>query len=340
MKKALVFISLFLVFLFGISITAYFIIITMPSNNTEQVSVVIQSGQGVKEVSSQLKEKKLIKSKLIFQACLIINNKINAIQPGEYKFNQVNMQKIVATITQPLAKREELSVTILEGWNSDEMGKYLQQQGLVFANDFASFAEQTDTRNFLPNNRFDFLEDKPLTANLEGYLFPDTYRLYQDSTSLEIIEKMLVNFGEKITPELRDTINAKNSTIFKTIILASIVEKEAKTKKDKNIVAGIFLNRLAIGQKLESDATVNYVTGKKTTRPSSQDLSADSLYNTYLYSGLPIGPICSPGLASIEAAVHPEKTDYLFFLNTPAGNVVYSKTYEEHLANKNKYYPD
>lgn len=340
MKKAFIGVLLFLVLIFGISVSTYFITISLTSRNTEPVVLVIQSGQGVADIAKQLKEKKLINNATLFKVYLFINGKSNAIQPGEYKFNQVNISKIVNVITVIPEKKPEITVTVLEGWNSQEVADYLQQQGLIMSSDFERIIASTDTRTFLPDKKFDFLSDKPLNAGLEGYIFPDTYRFFTDSTAAEIVDKMLDNFDRQLNPQLREDIRLKGMSIYETITLASIVEKEAKTAEDKKIVAGIFLNRLKIGQKLESDATVNFVTGKNTTRPSYVDIGTDSLYNTYIYSGLPVGPICAPGLEAIEAVIYPTNSDFLFFLNTPGGDVVYSKTYEEHLANKNKYYPE
>jgi UPF0755 protein len=120
--------------------------------------------------------------------------------------------------------------------------------------------------------------------------------------------------------------------------LASIIEKEAKTLEDKKRVAGVYYNRLDIGMALQADPTVNYITEKKTDRPSQEDIETDSLYNTYKYPGLPLGPICNPGLDSILAAIYPEKNGYFYFLNTPDGQMIFSKTLAEHKKNRAKYF--
>lgn len=339
MKKALVAIILFFILVFGVSVATYFIGISMPSKNSEETLVVVKSGDSVDNVSALLKERKLISSQIIFKAYLFITGRVDKIQPGEYYFKQTNTQKVADKITESGLAKNELSVTFLEGWSKEEMADYLEKNGLAFKDNFLALTGSTDTRSFLPDKKYDFLADKPITANLEGYLFPDTYRIYEDASAQEIIDKMLTNFGSKITPEMKETLASQEITIYEALTLASIVEKEAQTKDDKKTIAGIFFNRLRLGKKMESDATVNFITGKKTTQPSLADLAVDNLYNTYIYSGLPPGPICNPGLDAIEAAIYPQKTDYLFFLNTPAGNVIFSKTGEEHLANKNKYYP-
>ncbi|MFA6027822.1 MAG: endolytic transglycosylase MltG [Patescibacteria group bacterium] len=340
MKKALIVIVLLIILCAGVGVAAYFIGIAMPSKNQEESLIVIKEGDGVDNVANQLKEKKIIPSAFLFKVYLFINNRVNKIQPGEYRFKQTNLQKAADELTKPGLAKNELSVTLLEGFTGEDMAAVLEEYGLVFKDDFISLINSTDTRIFLPDNKYEFLADKPITANLEGYLFPDTYRLYEDASAAEIIDKMLVNFGTKITEDMKQELAGQELTIYEAVTLASIVEKEAQTKQDKKIIAGVFLNRLSMGKKLESDATVNYVTGKQTTQPTYSDLAQDNLYNTYIYSGLPPGPICNPGLDSIEAVIYPEQTNYIYFLNTPSGNVIYSETGEEHIANKNKYYPD
>ncbi|MFA7663080.1 MAG: endolytic transglycosylase MltG, partial [Patescibacteria group bacterium] len=170
-----------------------------------------------------------------------------------------------------------------------------------------------------------------------GYIFPDTYHITTTATAEEIMDKALSNFGNKLTPELRAEIKAQGKTIYEIITLASIVENEVAKAEDMKIVAGIFWNRLDIGMGLQSDATINYITSGKTTRPTADDLKIDSPYNTYKYRGLPPGPIANPGIASIEAVINPTKTDYLYFLTTPDKQTIFSKTFEEHVAAKNKY---
>lgn len=169
---------------------------------------------------------------------------------------------------------------------------------------------------------------KDLPMELEGYLFPDTYYFEKDSSIEEIVKKMRDNFDKK-TESL--TVNSE------IIILASIVQNEVNSVEDMSTVAGIFYNRLKLGMPLQSDATVNYVTGKKLRQPLIEDTKIESPYNTYLHPGLPPGPISNPGLDAIKATIYPEDTDYLYFLNPLDGETIFSKTFEEHNVNKKKY---
>jgi len=171
-----------------------------------------------------------------------------------------------------------------------------------------------------------------LDADLEGYLFPDTYRFYEDSSKEIVIQKMRKNFNKKV-----------GKIDYNTLILASIVEKEVSKKEDLKKVAGIFLKRLKVNMPLQSDATVNFITGKNLTQPSIADTKTESLYNTYLHTGLPPAPICNPGLEAIKAVQNPEKTEYWYFLTPLNMETIYSKTLEQHnqakakfLTNKNK----
>jgi len=153
----------------------------------------------------------------------------------------------------------------------------------------------------------------------------------------DLIKKTLNNFDKKLKASTRDEISKQGKTIFEVLTLASIIEREVPNKVDKKMIADIFLKRLKVGIGLQSDATINYVTGKGLAQPSYADLEIDSPYNTYKYRGLPPGPISNPGIDSIEAVVYPTSNDYYYFLTTHEGEVIYSIDYDEHLTNKAKY---
>ncbi len=248
--------------------------------------------------------------------------------------------------------RPEDTIRILEGWTSRDIGQYFEREGRYQSEEFLEVAgfPQVDYRKNkeMPaisdfSVEYSFLEDKPKYYGLEGYLFPDTYRIYASSSVTEVIEKMLANFDKKLTPKMRKDIEAQGRTIYDIVTLASLVEKEAPLNnqtgdnRDARIVAGIFLNRLSVGQALQSDATLSYIYNDNKAAHSGAELDIDSPYNTYKYRGLPPGPICNPGILAIEAAIYPIDTDYSYFLTTKDGDIVYAKTYDEHLRNKYKY---
>jgi UPF0755 protein len=185
---------------------------------------------------------------------------------------------------------------------------------------------------------FSFLKDKPKNKNLEGYLFPDTYRFFTDVSGEEVILKMLSNFDNKLAPKMREDISSQGKTIFEIITMASVIEKEVRSEKDMKIVSGIFWDRIKNGQALESCATLAYILGVNKPQYSYEDTRIKSPYNTYINRGLPAGPIANPGIKAIEAAIYPEYTGYNYFLTaSETGETIFSRTYEEHLINKNKY---
>lgn len=251
----------------------------------------------------------------------------------------------------PILKPED-TIRTLEGWTSRDISLYFEENGRWPRKEFLEVAgfPQVDyrTNKDLPaipdfSLNYSFLTDKPEYYGFEGYLFPDTYRIYASSTVTEVIEKMLANFDNKLTPKMRADIASQGKTIYEIVTLASIVEKEAPlnyqsgSNREARIIAGIFLNRLRIGQALQSDATLSYIFSDNKPAHSGNELEVDSPYNTYKYRGLPPGPICNPGILAIEAAIYPIKTDYNYFLTTDAGEVAYARTYDEHLKNKYKY---
>jgi UPF0755 protein len=239
--------------------------------------------------------------------------------------------------------REERVLKVLEGWSNQQIGEELFRIGHPAATSFQNAVSASSSPKYLAD--FDFLADKPDVASLEGYLFPDTYRIYASSTAEEVIYRLLSNFDRKLSAEMRAEISRQGKTVYEIVTMASLIEKEAaidqgKSNDDARIISGIFWNRIKNGQALQSCATLAYILGVNKQQYSEADTKIDSPYNTYLYRGLPYGPIANPGLAAIEAAIYPEYTEYNYFL-TPAGSkqMIFSKTYDEHLHNKAKYLP-
>lgn len=238
----------------------------------------------------------------------------------------------------PLILKEEKTLRIIEGWRNRDILNLLVKNNLTTEEEFTAAQKNYDV------SKFSFLSDKPRSTDLEGYLYPDTYRVYASSTASEIISKMLSNFEVKLTPQMRADIAASGKTINEIITMASIIEKEApisyakSDNKDAKIISGIFWRRIKTGQALQSCATLAYVLGVDKAQYSEVDTKFKSPYNTYLNPGLPPGPISNPGILAIEAAIYPTPSNYNYFL-TPTGSqeIIYSVTYEEHLRNKNKY---
>lgn len=238
----------------------------------------------------------------------------------------------VTTPPPPPPESRERTITIIEGWTEEEIAQYLHKEhGMpvtAFSKAALAYPKSPQGRKFFGGGRI---------TSVEGYLFPDTYRIYKDATALDILEKMLANFDERVTPEIRQRMHGQRLTLHEGVTLASIIEKEVATSRDRRIVADIFLKRLRAGMALQADSTVNYITGKGMSRATIADTKIDSPYNTYKYRGLPPGPISNPGLDAIRAVAEPTATPYWYFLTTDDGTVIYAKDFDEHKRNRQRY---
>jgi UPF0755 protein len=242
--------------------------------------------------------------------------------------NTMNTDQVIKMIARGLLTRPEVTITIPEGSDIYEIGDILES-GLSFSRaDFVKATEKFDT------TQYDFIENK----SLQGYLYPDTYRLFDNANAEEVIIKMVNNFQKKALPSLKDTDTLSS---YQVLVLASIIEKEVAIPKDRQIVAGIFLNRLKDGMKLQSDATVNFITQSGRSQSTLDDLKIDSPYNTYQVVGLPPGPITNPSVDAIKSVINPIPNDYYFFLTTRDNppKTIFSKTFEEHSKAKQQYLP-
>jgi len=220
-------------------------------------------------------------------------------------------------------------ILIYEGWNVEDIGEYLESKQVCSKDDFIVSASKDYSQEF------DFLKDKPQDISLEGFLFPDTYEISEGISCDDFVITMLSNFERKMIPELKSQMQEKGKSVFEIITMASMLEKEVRSLEDKKIVSGILWKRMEAGMPLQIDATVNYITDKSDPGVSIKDTKIDSPYNTYKYPGLPKGPISNPGMDSIIAALEPIKTSYWFYLSD--GTTHFSKTLQEHAANKAKY---
>jgi len=267
----------------------------------KEISLTIKQGEGTREIAQKLKEAGAINSSLVFSAYIYLRHMI--LQGGYYKITpQMNMATIARLIHE--GKIEQYVITVPEGWRVTQIDDLLSEKKIISKGSFTKIA-----------------------ASKEGYLFPDTYRFPLDATANMIFDAMLENFNKK----------TKGLTITKqNLIIASIVEREAKTDAERPRIAAVYLNRLKIGMRLEADPTIQYGKGNWLPITKSDYKNFQSPYNTYLVDGLPPTPICNPGLKSIEATLNPEKNDYLFFFHKTNGEAVFSKTYQEHLKKLNE----
>jgi UPF0755 protein len=328
-KKFFIFLILIII-LFFVRFFWQGIYLPKEKNSKEYVIFKINRGEGVKEISQNLEREKLIKRSWFFIIYNFFTCNTPKLQAGTYLLSpSMSIPEIVEKFVKGDVVKEK--ITILEGWTIEDIANYLQEKGILNKEDFLKATK----KDF--SDEFEFLKEKPKNLSLEGYLFPDTYEVKLGENSEEIINKMLKNFNSKLTQSLREEIKRKNKTIFEILIMASLLEKEVKTKEEKELVAGILWKRLENKIPLQVDATITYITGKKTTKISLKDIQIDNPYNTYKYLGLPPGPICNPGLESILAAIYPKESDYWYYLSIPNGKTIFSKSLKEHNIAKSKY---
>lgn len=233
--------------------------------------------------------------------------------------------------------REEVSVTIVEGTTIDDLAHQLQREfGVSVTATRELIGMSADRKSFDAGYRltYSFLQDLPRTRSLEGYLFPDTYRVWKDELPTALIDKQLTTLRKKVDRLDRGRITRMDDIVT----LASIVEREVKAPADMVHVACVFMNRLDIGMPLQSDATLEYVTQSKRARASTNDLALENAYNTYKHKGLPPGPISLPGQAALQAVMDAASQkiacDELYFLTDKQGHVLYARTFEEHRRNR------
>lgn len=320
------------IFLILVSFLAIFIIqeILLPKNRNlrEEKIFSIEKGESAFEINENLQKEGLIKNRFFLDFYLILTGNSKKLQAGQYKISaSMNIPEIANKIV--LGEIFTVKITIPEGYNL----KQIEDELIPIWS--PTVLEHFKIKNF--KKEFNFLTDAPDEANLEGFLFPDTYFLNPAAPETEIVKYFLNNFEKKLTAESRREIKNQEKTIFEIITMASLIEKEVQTMEDKETVSGILWKRLENNIPLQIDATIAYLTGKKTTKVSREDTQIDSPYNTYKYAGLPLGPISNPGIDSIVAAIYPKNNNYWYYLSTPEGKTIFSKTLEEHNLAKAKY---
>ncbi|MCA9390834.1 MAG: endolytic transglycosylase MltG [Candidatus Magasanikbacteria bacterium] len=275
----------------------------------------------------------MIRKWLFFFVVLVI------IGSGYYAYDQKQQAAERARLAALQNKREEITLRLIEGWTVDEIATYVEEKSDISAIDSKALIGASVDR--LPmaaswRDKYSFLKNVPANRSLEGYLYPDTYRVWKDQMPKALFDKQLAEFEQKFGDTVIGSQSAPLKTLDDIVILASIVEAEVTANTDRSIVAGIFLNRLRIGMALQTDASLSYLHGSNRAQATAADLASDSLYNTYKHPGLPPGPVGNPGEASIKAVLNPTKTDYFYFLTDKNGKVYYAKTLAEHAANRAK----
>lgn len=299
--------------------------------NKEPMAVVItvREGDTFSTVADQLHESGLIEYKWLFNLFATLSKGKDKLATGTYELDsEMDYRALITNMSARSAARQEISVTIPEGYTVAQIFKLLEEQGV-------STVEKLNDMAATHDYKFSFLADLPLgsPARLEGYLFPDTYKFYLGESPLYVINKMLVNFDARLTETMRRQITEKGLTVREIVIIASMIEKETDGGDQTKISSVIFnrLNTNTTNGLLNIDATIQYILPERKENLSNADLLIDNPYNTYLYPGLPPGPIANPGIAALRSAMNPESTNYYYYALGNDGVHHFFKTYNEHL---------
>jgi UPF0755 protein len=317
------------IFLLAVFLIAFFeVYIPVNPSSRETITYTIEKGWGDDKIAKDLKSLGLIRSSSFFKLYAIMSLRHSSLHAGKYNLSS-KMSAYQIAKKMALGDTIKNKLVILEGWDLNDVAEYLEKKNVCSQDEFFALADKDYSESF------DFLEGKPDSVSLEGYLFPDTYEVSGTESCGDVINMMLYNFGQKLTPDLREEITKQNKSIFDVVTMASMLEKEVRTLDDKKTVSGILWKRLDAGMPLQLDATVNYVTGKSDASVKISDTKLDSPYNTYKYKGLPKGPISNPGIESIAAAIYPAASKYWFYLSD--GITHFSETLAQHNIAKAKY---
>ncbi len=294
------------------------------------VIVRVMPGNTKHRIASELSKKGLLRGEIDFSILSFLSDRKNIKEGTYYITRGMSEYDMYRSLLAGPAVREK-TITIIEGWTVAKISEYFSKEGFGTAEDFLEETKKDWSASY------SFLSRTPPLSSLEGFLFPDTYRVFEDSSSRDIITKMLSNFDKKFSDQMKRDARVRGFTILEVTTLASIIEREVATSQDRALVSDIFSRRLKKNMALQADSTVNYATGKSAPQASLSDIAIDSAYNTYKYRGLPPGPIGNPGLTSLKAALYPNANPYLYFLTSPDGRVHYSETFEDHKKKKQRY---
>jgi UPF0755 protein len=313
---------------------------TPAATDSHEVNFTIESGELPADIATKLKNEGFIRDSDLFLTLLKCRHASEKIQAGDHALRRnMTMDEVVLALEKGIQRG--ITVTIPPGWRAEQIADYLATLNLPqFSKD--EFLRLVKQGNF----DYDFLSARPKGAptTVEGYLYPETYQVLQAITAEQMINRFLSEFDQRITPEMRQKATAQNLTLYQVMIMASIVEREAVKPDEAPIIASVYYNRVKKKMLLNADPTVQYAIGYQAKTKqwwpvvSLQEYSkVDSPYNTYLYAGMPPGPICEPSLNSINAALEPANVGYLYFLAKGDGTHVFANTLEEQNANLAKY---
>ena len=302
---------------------------TIPGDRKESTVFEISSGESFKKVATRLEEQNLNRGDMLYRIYAKILGLDTEIKAGRFRLDpNLTPRGILRFLVSP--ENGEISVTIPEGYSIFDIDKRLVSLGLIQKNEFVAWVKGIDATGGPVK------AGNAQISSVEGFFFPDTYFVFSKNFHpSDLVNAMSQNFEKKVFKGLEEELKKSKRTLVEIVTMASILEKEVRTREDYPIVAGILWKRLDNNWPLQADATLLYA--KKDRSLSVEELRNDSPYNTYTRQGLPITPIGNPGLETIKAALNPVNSPYWFYLTADDGKVIYARTNEEHNENKRKY---
>lgn len=327
-KKIVNVTTIFVIMIIIITIWQCFKIVDTPLKIKDEEIIEVAEGDSFYGVLNKLSEEDKIKNEFLVKLYLKIRGIKPEVLAGTYKLDKSMTLDEIITLLSNDSTIGKIYITIPEGYTIDDIATELEENNICSSEDFINSVKNYDLPAYVsnnPNKRY----------NLEGFLFPDTYS-FNENENADFVVKTMINRFEEVWQELVESLNLSiaDDEIEKIVNVASIIEKEAVVDSERSLISSVIYNRIAIEMPLQIDATVIYSYGYHIEKMYEKHLEIDSPYNTYMYYGLPIGPISNPGRASLMAALKPEKTDYLYYLLESEYTHYFTDNYDDFLRRK------
>ena len=327
-KKIVNVTTIFVIMIIIITIWQCFKIVDTPLKIKDEEIIEVAEGDSFYGVLNKLSEEDKIKNEFLVKLYLKIRGIKPEVLAGTYKLDKSMTLDEIITLLSNDSTIGKIYITIPEGYTIDDIATELEENNICSSEDFINSVKNYDLPAYVsnnPNKRY----------NLEGFLFPDTYS-FNENENADFVVKTMINRFEEVWQELVESLNLSiaDDEIEKIVNVASIIEKEAVVDSERSLISSVIYNRIAIEMPLQIDATVIYSYGYHIEKMYEKHLEIDSPYNTYMYYGLPIGPISNPGRASLMAALKPEKTDYLYYLLESEYTHYFTDNYDDFLKRK------
>lgn len=313
-------------------------------NSTTPQKVTVPIGSSNNDVAAVLEESGIVKDRNVLRIYMKLDN-VSDLQAGHYEFNKgMSVKEVIAQLEKggtPISLEVDTKITVTEGMQLEQIAQVVEEQTEFTAQEFMDTVNNTIFVDNLVNKYSGLLQAIPyneaLKYPLEGYLYPKTYDYVENMSLQQLITEMVAQTNYEYQ-SLSEDLENTDLTFHEVLTLASIVEKEGVSEEDRKKIAGVFFNRLALGMPLQSDITALYALGVHKEFVTYEDVEVDSPYNLYIYTGLGPGPFNSPGMESIQAVLHPDENDYLYFVaDLDTQKVYYADNYEDHEELVEKY---